>query len=246
MKKKTFCAFSCVHRPIHDEAACRALIDLVADRRPEVLVCLGDLFDASCISTHENADSPALADEFRSADEFLGELREAAGRRAKLVWTLGNHEERIERGPQSKLREVLDPRRHMAEAKRWQIFPYRQHPDAVYRLGQVSFYHGFAISRAALKGESIRLGLAHGLTVSGHTHRPFDVRQITFGASDQGLPYWHANPGTLIDPAVPYMLTKNTSLWGAGAVCGWADPEVSYGSRRHWDARLELFSMAWA
>jgi hypothetical protein len=154
----------------------------------------------------------------------------------------GNHEQRMFRPHLSKLSSLIDYRVQIKEAKAWEHRPYRYSPDAIFRLGQLSFYHGFTVGRGTVKGESVKLGVPYGLTISAHTHRPFDVHRISMGVTP--LPYWHVNPGTFIGEA-DYMATKDDSLWGRGLVVGNCDPNVIHAGRQHWDAELILKRMFW-
>lgn len=242
MATKRFLAFSCVHRPVHDESSCRWLVKQVREYQPDVLVCLGDMFDAEALSTFEkNGDKSALSKEYHSTAALLQKLKDAKPR-ARRVWMMGNHEQRMFRPAFSKVADLLDYRIHIKEARDWEHYDYEFDPRKVFRLGQVTFYHGFVCGRNTVKSESVKLGVPWGLTVSGHTHRPFSTHRISMGVTP--LPYWQINPGTLI--ANPeYMRTKDTSLWGHGIVVGRCNPDVTAATQQHWQAELILRKMMW-
>lgn len=240
---KTFLAFSCVHRPLHDPEGVAWLVNQIVERQPNYVVNLGDTFDAQCLSKFDQSTEFTLTEEYESTNEFLQQIR-AAYPRAKRVWMEGNHEQRIRRAEWSKLSRELDYRSRIREARYWQHFEYRQHPDACFKLGQVTFYHGFACGRNNAKSESIKLGVPYGLTVSGHTHRPHPVHRISMGVTP--LPYWHVNAGTFIKADVEYMQQKDTSLWGGGCVFGSVDPSVRHDGKQRWEAEFVSWRMNWS
>jgi predicted phosphodiesterase len=241
-KRKTWLAFGCIHQPNADSEAVAWLIDEIRDRAPDVVVNLGDLIDSACLSTFEKTgDESTLKNEFDKAGEFLQQIKDARPR-ATRIFMMGNHDQRFARPMWNKLSSLLDYRTQIKECSDWQHFEYRQHPDATYKLGQVSFYHGFTAGRGALKGESIRLGVPYGLTVGAHTHRPTPVTKLQFGAVS--VPYWMANTGTMIAEC-EYIATKNSSEWGQAIVVGSCDPNIRHDGQRHWEAETVIRRMQW-
>jgi predicted phosphodiesterase len=249
MAIRTFVAFSCVHRPIHDADYCDWLIDAIAERQPDVVVNLGDTIDIECLSRYERVGRYTLQDEYDSTSLFVNRLNDAVRPDATLVWCEGNHEERARRMEQRDIAALIDYRRHVDGVARWKHVPYVMHPDdGTYRVGQVVFAHGFTASKHATKREAIRMtrALSNNLYVFGHTHRPFDVHQILWGT--EALPFWHVNTGCGIDfgkVKQSYMQTKDDSQWGQGYVHGWSDTKRSVDTRRNWGAELVMRRMAW-
>ncbi|MEM6260204.1 MAG: metallophosphoesterase [Planctomycetota bacterium] len=242
MARKSFLAFGCVHQPIADPGGVDWLIDEIADRQPDVVVNTGDLIDTNCLSSFRGRSAPNLDEEFSATGEFLQRVADAAGQ-AKLVWMMGNHEQRIFREEWSHLSGLLDYRRQITEAAAWKHFDYRYHPKACYRMGQVTFGHGWTAGVASCKREAVYLGVPNGLYVHSHTHRPHPVHRISMGTTK--LPYWHANVGTFIDPEIDYMATKDDSGWGMGLVSGWANTKRVYGPSTDWDAETVIHRMYW-
>lgn len=242
MARKTFLAFGCVHRPLHDESGIAWLLSEIRERQPHYLINLGDTIDAACLSDFEkDGDEANLEDEYESTGELLQSLKDAH-RKAKRVWMEGNHEQRIRRSRWKKLASLIDYRRQIPQAKDWEHRPYKYAPESVFTLGQASFYHGFAVGRGAVKGESVKLGVPYGLTVSAHTHRPHPVHRISMGVTP--LPWWMVNTGCFIGEA-DYMETKDDSLWGQGLVSGTVDVDVRHDGRQRWEAELVLRRMFW-
>ena len=75
----------------------RALLKLLPELRPAVVVCNGDAFDGAGISRWPKmfgSTPPTPAAELRAVDERMDEIADAA-RGAKRIWTLGNHDIRL-------------------------------------------------------------------------------------------------------------------------------------------------------
>jgi hypothetical protein len=90
--------FSDAHfQPDCISTANRALVKLLPDLRPSVVVCNGDAFDGAGISRWPKmfgSTPPTPAAELRAVDERMEEIADAA-RGAKRIWTLGNHDIRL-------------------------------------------------------------------------------------------------------------------------------------------------------
>jgi predicted MPP superfamily phosphohydrolase len=85
LSRKTFLAFGCTHRPLHDESACDWLVKEIEERQPDFIVNLGDFFDGQCLSGFEKTgDETELLEEYESAAELLQRIKDARPR-AKRV-----------------------------------------------------------------------------------------------------------------------------------------------------------------
>jgi len=241
-KIATWLAFSCPHFPIEDRDGIAWLLRRVRTMKPQHVVCLGDMFDADCLSAFASAKKGDLAEEYAAVDGFCEKLMDAAPK-ASFTWMMGNHEERMFRPEFQMLAGVLDYRRQIKSARRWRHVFYGFGPQYTHQIGQVTFYHGATVGRNSVKSEAITLGVPYGLCVSGHTHRPHPVHRISTGVTP--LPYWHVNAGTFIKPKPEYMRTKNDSLWGEGCVVGEAITGRRFFGRQNWKAELVLHKMHW-
>ena len=239
---RTFLAYSCVHFPHHDPEAVDWLLEQVRRQKPDVVVSLGDMIDTACLGRWSNEAVNSLADEYSAVDAFCVAVNKAAPK-AQKVWLQGNHEQRMFRAEHSSLSAILDYRKHIEGAKEWKHYPYIYHRDHCHRIGQVTFYHGFAISDVGRKEEAILLGQPTGLCISGHTHRPHGVEQVKFGRVQ--IPYWTANPGTFISPNPKYTHAMNTSQWGCGVIVGEANTKRTVSSTQEWSAELILYRKHW-
>jgi hypothetical protein len=74
-----------------------ALVKMLPDLRPSVVVCNGDALDGASISRWPKmfgSSPPTPADELRAVDERMEEIADAA-KGARRIWTLGNHDIRL-------------------------------------------------------------------------------------------------------------------------------------------------------
>lgn len=70
--------------------------------QPKAVICNGDAFDGASISRHPRIgwdSKPTVIQELKACEMYLGEIEEMAKQQrhnVKLVWTLGNHDARLE------------------------------------------------------------------------------------------------------------------------------------------------------
>lgn len=88
----------------------RALVKLLPELKPSLVVCNGDALDGASISRHGPIPfdvRPTAAEELRACDERMEEIADAA-RGAKLVFTLGNHDIRLHAYLASQAPQLID------------------------------------------------------------------------------------------------------------------------------------------
>lgn len=84
-----------IHAPYHDLAALNAALTYGRRNRADTIILNGDFLDCHKISKYtKNPTSPSLAHEFSTGAAILKGIR-AAFPAAKIVYKLGNHEERL-------------------------------------------------------------------------------------------------------------------------------------------------------
>lgn len=83
--------------------AYKALIKLIEELKPQLVVCNGDAFDGASISRHGRIgfleNRPTVIQELDACKEMLGFIAETAKKnknKVQLTWTLGNHDSRFE------------------------------------------------------------------------------------------------------------------------------------------------------
>lgn len=246
---KKFIGFSCTHFPLQDDKAINWLGENIEMEKPDVIVHLGDGHEADAPSRWPSEYLHTLLDEFRQHNKFLKYLRQIAPN-ARKVFLPGNHEENITGANRiaPKLRGLCDYRELEPELEHWEQpaeYVYDRN-RGVFRLGQVTFAHGFEANASSDELQSITLGLPYGLTVLGHTHRPVAVTQAKRTAVVP-LPYWFANSGCLLNMNIEYMRRKRSHLWGQGLVVGtyndWRYSQSMMPQQPEWDAETRVYRM---
>ncbi len=78
-----------------------AMLEIIRDIRPAVVVANGDLFDGARVSRHARLGwekLPTVKEELEICEEHLHEIRLLAGpQRCKFFWNVGNHDQRFDR-----------------------------------------------------------------------------------------------------------------------------------------------------
>lgn len=78
--------------------AYRALLKIIKELKPQLVVANGDIFDGASNSRHPSIgwqDKPGLVDELEAAKDMMWEIAKVA-KGAKLTWSLGNHDQRFD------------------------------------------------------------------------------------------------------------------------------------------------------
>lgn len=248
-KKTSFVAFSCQHCPLQDKNAVNWLIEIIKERKPDEIINLGDLLEADSASKWSSEYSWTLRDEFNSANELLKRIREASPK-SKLVFLEGNHDSNILsiNRIDKKLRDLCDYRdeSNIPELKHWikpTEYKYSRRKGA-YKIGAVTFAHGYEAGQSGDKFQAISLGQPYGLFVGGHTHRPTEgaPKQVMMTLG-RPLPYWYLNTGCLRIMECDYMDRLRQDQWGQGCVVGWAENIKSPRLSKTWDAECLVYKM---
>ncbi len=78
-----------------------ALLELIKDLKPKVVVANGDIFDGARVSRHAPmgwVKTPTVKEELDICDEYLHEIRLAANpKQCAFFWNMGNHDQRFDR-----------------------------------------------------------------------------------------------------------------------------------------------------
>lgn len=251
VRKAKIAAISCSHAPFTPPETERWILDTLAN--VEGLTHfghLGDVFEGAAASVHANEYSHTLSDEFDAAASFLKNIRSVLPHDCKKWINTGNHDDNImvsdpRRIPKS-LRSMVHWSNHpefSEEAGNWQWLPYSKDKRAIYRVGQVHFWHGFDAGGNSDELEGLQMiahsgWIPHSLAVRGHTHRPVPPTQAKRTARIP-LPYYYANVGTCGPLSPDWAARKDRSQWGAAIIvveAKWDKP--SHLSGKCWDAEL--------
>jgi len=250
-RRAKIAAISCTHAPFTPPETTRWLLDTLADI-PGITHFghLGDVFEGAAGSIHANEYSHDLEDEFAHGARLLKDIREVLPEKCNLWVNTGNHDDNLitedPRRVPKPLRSMTNWNEHPEfgqEFKRWTWLPYSKSKEAIYRVGQVHFWHGFdaGASSCELEGiQMISLGgwIPHSLAVRGHTHRPIPPTQA-YRTKRIPLPYYYANVGTCGPLNPEWAKRKDTSLWGTAILVVdaiWDKPSRLNG--KCWEAQL--------
>jgi UDP-2,3-diacylglucosamine pyrophosphatase LpxH len=253
MDTAKFAAISCVHVPHQSEEAKEWLLTRLQELKPTHFILLGDLFDASAVSVHNDEFYQSLEEEYEAGSKYLSDIRSVLDQSTKLVWCLGNHDDNIQtkdpRRTNVGQRSLLHWNKHREygdEFLRWKQIPYEKSAKGIYRLGPIRFYHGFDVGANSDELETLQMAYAikdqaYSLWIRGHTHRPTERIMQCRRTQRILIPWFYANAGTMGPLNPDYMLRKDSSRWGRALVHG----ECSLSSPRRpalkdWDAQVEL------
>lgn len=252
MKTVRWAAYSCTHVPLIDAEWEEWLLAQLEEFNPQVVVHLGDLFEAAYASRWPHEYEWTMEDELAHADHHLKKVREASPE-AEHVLLMGNHDANmlsLARIPKNIGAGILDWRRHLraVTSGEWEVgarYVYDR-TYGTYRVGQVTFHHGYSAGVSADEHQSITLGMPFGLTVAGHTHHPCGIRQAKKTGKIH-LPYYWANPGCGRTLKPDYVTRSYTAGWGQGVVLGeaklWRYQESLMPCAPEWAAETRIFKM---
>ncbi len=171
-----------------------ALLELIKDLKPKIVVANGDIFDGARVTRHAPmgwVDLPTVKGELDICDEYLHEIRLAADpKRCAFFWNVGNHDQRFDRTlamNASEFEGVLD--RLEDRFSDW---------DFAWSLAlnqKVMVKHRHHNGIHAAYNNTLKAGWS---TVTGHLHR-----LIVTPWADYNGRRWGVDTGTLSDPLSP-------------------------------------------
>lgn len=107
----------------------------VADRKPDVVVCLGDFFDMPSLSSYDagkkSFEGRMYKGDIQAGREAMALLMDPIKKmrpRPRQIFLIGNHEERIERAINSdrKLEGTIGYQDFQLEKEGWEVYPFLQ------------------------------------------------------------------------------------------------------------------------
>ena len=212
--------FPDVHVPFHDKRAWKLNLKVIKERKPKILITLGDLADVFSLSKH--AKNPlishnwTLKKEIMAVNAALDELEAVVPRDCKKYYIQGNHEERIDRyvADHPEMQDMFPTEDAFNLIKRgWHYTPYRKHV----KIGEVFYTHDTGKAGASAHTQAERAFSDNA--VIGHTHR----MAYTIAGNSRGAPHVAAMFGWLGDiNAAEYMHQINARRdWTLGFGTGW-------------------------
>ncbi len=252
-----FLALSCSHAPLQDNDTISVICDRIAEYQPDVIVHLGDLFEADSASKWGSEYSWTYEDElYEGCENVLKRLREAHP--YAECWLLsGNHDEnlRAEGRFDSKIRDSLDWQApqyttggtylNQELIENWHLkAKYQYNTKGTARLGSVVFAHGYEAGGSSDKFQAFSLGWPNGCFISGHSHAPtpgfaHNAKLTARRQSDR----WFLNAGCTRHMECSYMERKHQANWGHAVVYGYSQIINSPRMKPTWKAYCESIKM---
>lgn len=191
--------------------AFRAFCMLAQKLKPKIIVNNGDAFDGASISRFPRIgwdSKPSILDELTACKDHLGEMQEAAPK-AKLLWCLGNHDQRFE----NRLSANVPEFQGIGGFRLNDHFPDWKTGWSVWVNNDVVIKHRFRNGVHATRNNTVASGKS---MVTGHLHSlkvtPLD---------DYNGTRWGVDAGTLADPSGPQFrdyLEDNPTDWRSGFI----------------------------
>lgn len=173
------------HIPFQDPLIEDLTIEFLKEHKPKVIHLLGDILDFYSLSRFDKdpARKQSLQGELDGALKYFARLRKACPR-ARIIYSEGNHENRLRRYLWSQAQALSDLRSLTFE----ELLGLKEHriewvdASKPYRIGKLLFIHGELVRRhsgASAKGHMDKFGcnVIHGHThrLGAHYHRTFDT-----------------------------------------------------------------------
>jgi predicted phosphodiesterase len=210
MEKGRIVVFSDAHFwPDDYTTAYKALLMIIKEFKPKVVIANGDVFDGSQASRHPRigwSNTPSVKEELEACQEFMGNI-ENASKGAELIWTLGNHDARFEtflaaQIPQYEGVSGFTLKDHFPMWK--PCWSYWVNEDTVIKH---RWKGGFAAGRSNALNAGVNI-------ITGHTHN-LAVQPIT----DYNGTRYGVQTGTLADPNAEQFVhytEDNAKDWRSG------------------------------
>lgn len=195
-----------------------AIGNYIADKRPDVIVQLGDFADMPSLSTfkdkgHIEYEGLRYSRDIGAAHEAMCRMTKPfkiiKGYKPRMILTLGNHEDRINRliGQEPKLKGTISISDLDYELFGWEVIPFRQ-PK---KIDGITYCHYFVTGKMDRPIESAR-GLIiknHQSCFAGHQQG----RDIAYGKHADGRHITSIIAGSFYDHKEKYMSPQSNNHW---------------------------------
>lgn len=163
-----------IHIPHHDPRALAVALAALADLRPTVIILNGDIVDEAPTGAYpkDPREVGTLADEFAETRAFLAAVRKIAPK-AAVHFTMGNHEDRLERYLTRQAPELAS----LGQLSLCALLDLDKHSVRFVNTGDCVTFGPFEISHGEVvrkgSGNSIRghMQKRGGSMLMGHIHR---------------------------------------------------------------------------
>lgn len=190
----------------------------IAEKRPDVVVCIGDFWDFESLSKHDAAGSLQKEGKrykkdvdagLRGMDRLMGPIQAAAGYSPHLVFTLGNHENRQRRIVEDYpfLEGTIGPDDLRLQQYGWRTVPFLQ----PITIGGVAFCHFFptGVMGKPVTTAADLLRKMHMSCFAGHQQG----RQTAYGRRGDGRELISIISGSFYEHDEPYLSPLTNIHW---------------------------------
>ena len=186
----------------------KALLAVIQNLKPAVVVANGDVFDGARVSRHDalyRQDCPSPREEVEACQDRMTEIEDAS-KNSTFIWTVGNHDVRLWRYIKVNAPEVSG----MPFTDLFDYFPRWKQTYAVDVNGNTLIKHRWHNGIHATYNNALKGGVNF---VTGHLHR----LQVTAWGDYTGRRYG-VDTGTLAEPGGPQFmyLEHNPVPWASG------------------------------
>jgi predicted phosphodiesterase len=211
------------HIPYHSEIAFASAVQTLKKRKPNVLLINGDFADFYKISRwQQDPGKRKLSEERKLVIEGLDWLRSEFGRDCRIVYKLGNHEERWNHFVWNRAPEIYDlPQMQIDKLLEFEKNGVELVDDQrIILAGKLAIAHGHELGRGIFSPVNPARGAflrTHHTILVGHSHQ-------TSGHADTNL--WH----------------EETFVWSTGCLCGLTPSYAKINRWNHGMAEIEVFA----
>ena len=186
----------------------KALLAVIQNLKPAVVIANGDVFDGARVSRHDalyRQDCPSPREEVEACQDRMTEIEDAS-KNSTFIWTVGNHDVRLWRYIKVNAPEVSG----MPFTDLFDYFPRWKQTYAVDVNGNTLIKHRWHNGIHATYNNALKGGVNF---VTGHLHR----LQVTAWGDYTGRRYG-VDTGTLAEPGGPQFmyLEHNPVPWASG------------------------------
>jgi UDP-2,3-diacylglucosamine pyrophosphatase LpxH len=171
-----------IHVPFHDEAALNAALDRLDEIKPDTILLGGDAMDFFAVSRWDkDPNSRDFRGELKAMDQFFAHMRKRF-QKAKLVWKLGNHEERWRNYLWNKAPEICNlpfvTLEHITNCEKHRVTIVGDRRKV--KIGKLTFVHGHELPTGSpvnpARGLYMRTSESYAC---GHLHRSSEHTEPT-------------------------------------------------------------------
>ena len=211
--------------PDHNNDRFEWLGRLIIDLRPDVVINMGDMADMPSLSSYDKGTtsfegkrySKDVASVFDAHQRVISPLRKTKKKMPRMVFTIGNHEQRINKvvNADSRLEGTVGMKDLLLEEWGWEVYPFLE-PVIIDGIAYAHYFTSGVMGRP-IGGENPAKSLLnkqHMSATAGHTHTLDFASTVNAGGSRlMGLVC-----GAYVDYPSSWNNAQSEALWWSGVV----------------------------